>query len=88
VVSGDRRIQTAARKRGSRAVGSDEFWQRLVARRRAKPVPSSPAEKPTGPNQGQTDYWLREFHGLIPDQALQELTDLTNLFDEDPPQDS
>lgn len=58
VVSNDRRIRRAARRRRGLAVASEDFLRRL-ARRLAPPSPAAgAAEKPTAP---ETDAWLRKF---------------------------
>jgi hypothetical protein len=74
VVSSDRRIRSAARRRGARAMESEKFWRELVERRTARRDRSpSTLEKPTGRARGNSDAWLREFEGLISDQDLREL---------------
>jgi hypothetical protein len=70
VVSSDREIARAARRRRASVLRSDEFWRRL--RRaldrppRRSPVPRS---KRFGPDQAETEQWLREF-GLHWDPTL------------------
>lgn len=62
VVSDDRRIKTAARKRKSQPLGCYEFWTMVIATltqqpRRAK----EPSAKRHGISQIETDEWLKEF---------------------------
>lgn len=61
VVTSDREIVRAAKKRRARTVGSGEFWIELS---REEPVrqrrPQEPREKSTGLEPEQTDHWLRE----------------------------
>jgi predicted RNA-binding protein with PIN domain len=62
VVSSDREVASAARRRRARDVRSDEFW-RAVRRDLARPEPSEiePDEKRAGLDPGATDVWLSEF---------------------------
>ncbi|HMQ14637.1 MAG TPA: NYN domain-containing protein, partial [Phycisphaerae bacterium] len=61
VVSTDREIAAAARRRRARAVRSDAFW-RHVLHDLTRPVRRSvePREKRTGLPPDQVDAWLRE----------------------------
>jgi hypothetical protein len=74
VVSSDRRIRTAAKRRGANSLDSETFWDRFVARRR-RPIRSDPAELPEKPGRRSRDAddWLREFEGLISADDLVEL---------------
>ena len=63
VVSGDHRVQRAARRRRAKAVDSDRWWAELCAERRAKgaALPASP-QKPTADlSAGEVDYWVNQF---------------------------
>jgi len=63
VVSSDRRLRSAARKRKATSMKSDVFWndvQKQLSRKR--PV-KEPAEKRQGLSQGETEQWL-EFFGF------------------------
>jgi hypothetical protein len=67
VVSTDREIQAAARRRRAKPVRSDEFWAQ-VQRDLARPdrVPLEPPEKRAGLTPAEGAAWLREL-GLAPD---------------------
>ena len=73
VVSSDREIRAAARRRRASSVASEEFWARLVARLAQEPgQPLEPREKRAGLGDEQMDVWLREFgldDGGGPDEA-------------------
>lgn len=62
VVSSDRAVMRAAKRRLARPLRSDEFWRQvqrdLVPR---PPRPTEPTEKRTGLTPEATDDWLREF---------------------------
>ncbi len=62
VVSSDRQIQKAAKRRRCRRAGSDAFC-RMVLRQLAEPIkrPSEPAEKHEGLSPDQARDWLKEF---------------------------
>jgi predicted RNA-binding protein with PIN domain len=75
VVSADRRVQQAARRRRARVVDSDtwlgELEQRRTLRMQAEPPPASsdrvgPGDEPLSPEQ--TQAWLQEF-GIEPGPA-------------------
>jgi hypothetical protein len=70
VVSSDREIARAARRRRARPIRSDEFWA-LVQQDLARPQlgPSEPHEKHQGQTPDATDKWLREF-GLEDSQQM------------------
>jgi uncharacterized protein len=76
VVSDDRRIQEAARRRRCTVLGCAEFLDQLDRRRgRRKPRPADDPAKPQGGSAGQTQHWLAEFAGLENDPAWKELFD-------------
>ena len=63
VVSGDHRVQRAARRRRATAIDSDQWWAKLRAKQHHKKteIPASP-QKPTGDlATSDVDYWLAEF---------------------------
>ncbi|QDT38056.1 NYN domain-containing protein [Stratiformator vulcanicus] len=70
VVSSDRRIRDAARRRGARDIGSEDYWDRLARefRRRDVDEVSQPDMKRTGDILGtnEVDYWLKEFGDDLP----------------------
>jgi len=61
VVSSDREIAHAARRRRAKPIRSDEYWERLTRdlARRVPPKPEPP-EKRKGLGSGEADEWLRE----------------------------
>jgi len=63
VVSGDHRVQRAARRRRAKAVDSDRWWADLCAERRRRGVESpTPRQKPTrNLTAGEVDYWVSQF---------------------------
>jgi len=63
IVSSDRRLRSAARKRKAISIKSDVFWndvQKQLSRKR--PI-KEPTEKRQGLNEGETEQWL-EFFGF------------------------
>jgi predicted RNA-binding protein with PIN domain len=62
VVSSDRQVIRAARRRRAKPIGSDMFW-RSVKRDLARPAPgrTEPEEKEAGLNPAATQEWLTEF---------------------------
>jgi hypothetical protein len=76
VVSSDRRIRAAAKRRGATSLDSDSFWRRFVERRRSRnrggPT-GAPSDKPGRSRPTDRDDWIRAFQGLIPDADLAEL---------------
>jgi predicted RNA-binding protein with PIN domain len=62
VVSTDREVRQAARRRRAHSMRSDDFWrqvQRDLSRR--EPRVAEPDEKRTGPAPDEVDDWLRRF---------------------------
>jgi len=59
VVSSDRRLQAAARRRRARAVGCDQWLAEARTARRARA--GSPAEKPAAPGPDGAEEWKRYF---------------------------
>ncbi len=61
VVSTDREIARAAKRRRASPMRSDEFWELLLADLARPPhTPLEPIEKRRGLSKGQADDWLRE----------------------------
>ena len=58
VVSSDRRLQVAARRRRARAVGCDEWLAEARTRRRSR---EAGPEKPAAPDGEDMEYWNRYF---------------------------
>jgi len=63
VVSSDRRLRLAARKRKATAVKSEVFWSNLQKQLSRKRTASEPAAKRHGISESETKQWL-EFFGL------------------------
>jgi predicted RNA-binding protein with PIN domain len=63
VVSGDHRVQRAARRRRAKAVDSDRWWAELCAERRAKGtrLPEPPQKPTTNLSAGEVEYWVGQF---------------------------
>lgn len=62
VVSSDRRLRTAARRRKADSVKAEAFWQQMQEElNRPEPTPTEPREKREGISEGETDRWLRRF---------------------------
>jgi predicted RNA-binding protein with PIN domain len=74
VVSSDRRIRTAAKRRGASSLDSESFWDRVVARRRPRSrSDAAPASEKPGRRSRDADDWIREFESLISANDLAEL---------------
>ena len=73
VVSSDREIARAAKRRRARAMRSDEFWA-LVKQDLSRPLPRrvEPLEKERGLDPSATAEWLREFGLAQPDRSPAE----------------
>jgi predicted RNA-binding protein with PIN domain len=62
VISSDRRIKTAAKKRKADAVDCVAFWTGLIKQlEKKKRTPAEPQAKFVGISEAETEYWLREF---------------------------
>jgi uncharacterized protein len=61
VVSSDRRLRLAARKRKAVCVKCEEFWNGLCKQLSHKNPQKEPAEKQTGLNEAETNLWLDFF---------------------------
>ncbi len=71
VVSGDRRIQRAARRRKAKAVASDVWYAELVRarRQRAQAGAETPDRPPVPLLEEDVNYWINQFGG---DSLLKE----------------
>jgi hypothetical protein len=70
VVSSDRQIRAAARRRRARSVDSPSFIETVI-KDLSRPMPAGehePAEKYQGLKEGDADYWLKQF-GYGPEQS-------------------
>jgi predicted RNA-binding protein with PIN domain len=79
VVSDDRRIRDAARRRRCRDLPCLEFLDEL-ARKRGRRRPS-PAEDERQPHATETEHWLEEFADLEEDSDLRPFFDLDRFED-------
>ena len=62
VVSSDRRVKTAAKKRKAVAINSDDFWFELIKLlEKKRPRNPEPPGKRNGISENETDEWLEEF---------------------------
>ena len=61
VVSTDRRIVDAAKKRKAKSSRSEDFWSVLCSTLEKRHRPAEPREKRTGISDGQAQKWLKEF---------------------------
>lgn len=68
VVSNDRRLQLAARRRRAKAVSSDEWLADLRRTRRAARGPEGSDAKPPEPGPGEIEHWKKHF-GLDDDST-------------------
>lgn len=61
IVSSDREIRRAARRRRAKTAKSEEYWEQIQTDL-ARPAPTrrEPHGKHIGLNSGDTEYWLRE----------------------------
>jgi predicted RNA-binding protein with PIN domain len=83
VVSDDRRIKDAARRRHCVVSGCGEFLQELQRRRNPPPAPpGEPPAKPSGVSSAEAQQWLEEFADLADDPALKELQDPPEFFED------
>jgi hypothetical protein len=61
VVSSDRRLRAAARKRRANSVKAETFWESLLSEADRKPRPKEPRAKREGISESETDQWLKKF---------------------------
>ncbi len=61
IVSSDRRLRDAARKRKATAVKSQVFWDNLCKQLARKKTITEPIGKRRGLSEGETDQWLKIF---------------------------
>jgi hypothetical protein len=76
VVSNDRRLKDAARRRHCPVLGCADFLDRLDHLRRAGgPPPPEKLAKPEGLTRDEAQHWLREFGDLADDPKLKGWVD-------------
>jgi hypothetical protein len=86
VVSNDRRIRDAARRRRCVVVECVDFWTSLGQRTPAAPDPSVEADsKREGISRGEAEDWTKEFADLGDDPDFKELFDPYDFDDPTPP---
>jgi predicted RNA-binding protein with PIN domain len=73
VISDDRRLQQAARRRDCTAQGCNEFVAWLARRQRERQRQATPPEKCEGLSAEETQRWLDEFAGLANDPNFKKL---------------
>ena len=62
VVSDDRRLRTAAKRRKAISVKVRQFWQNVLAcLNQQRKTPAEPGEKLEGISQSETEQWLKTF---------------------------
>lgn len=71
VVSGDHRVQRAAKRRRAKAVDSDRWWAELCAERRQRnnQSPTLPAKPTTAPSSFEVDYWVNQFSDFVVEES-------------------
>lgn len=73
VVSNDRRVQTAARRRKAGVLSCDEFLERLdELGRKKRPQQKQDDRRQSRLSQDETRHWLQEFAGLEDEPELKE----------------
>lgn len=73
IVSNDRRIKEAARRRRCPVMECVEFWETLLHRPRDEMKPAAPDSERPAMTRGEVDAWVREFGGLEDDPGYREL---------------
>jgi predicted RNA-binding protein with PIN domain len=82
VVSNDRRLKDAARRRQCRVLDCADFLERLDRQRRANELqPTERHSKPQDVSRAETQHWLREFRDLADDPKLRGWVDLGQAND-------
>jgi predicted RNA-binding protein with PIN domain len=61
VVSSDRRLRAAARKRKAVSVKAEAFWESVSCESDRKPRPREPRAKREGITESETEQWLKSF---------------------------
>lgn len=72
VVSDDRRIQQAGRRRHCPVRGCLDYLEEMEHQRRRKPAPSEAFAKPESISSEEAEHWLREFADLANDPKWRE----------------
>ncbi|MBN1787889.1 MAG: NYN domain-containing protein [Sedimentisphaerales bacterium] len=61
VVSSDRRVKAAAKKRRATSISSLDFWEEVIKQLEKKRRKPEPRQKFSGISEFETDLWLKEF---------------------------
>lgn len=61
VISDDRRLIAAGKKRKAMPIDCLSFWSAMIEKLNQKPKLKEPAAKQSGISDGETDKWLKEF---------------------------
>jgi predicted RNA-binding protein with PIN domain len=87
VVSGDHRVQRAARRRKATLIDSDRWFGELLAARREASSPPAPPAKPVGsPTTDEVAYWLDKFAQPLSEDGPSQARDRwSNAADENAP---
>jgi predicted RNA-binding protein with PIN domain len=81
VVSGDREVQRAAKRRRAKAVDAETWWTQTEQRRRHRPASEAPARNVGPLSEEEVAFWLQEFaEPLKPEPPSEKPTDLENPF--------
>jgi predicted RNA-binding protein with PIN domain len=83
VVSDDRRLQQAARRRACAAWKCADYLDWLDRQRRARKVPPPTSDKPAGVSPAESERWLAAFGDALDDPAFRE----PFRADDNPPED-
>ncbi len=81
VVSNDRRIQEAARRRGALATSCSDYLDSVMEQGHAPPTIRKGPEKPR-PSEEETEHWLKEFAELDNDPELRRFNKMYKDFGE------
>jgi predicted RNA-binding protein with PIN domain len=87
VVSDDRRLKQAGRRRRCSVLGCQDYLDSMEKRRRSKPSASKANPKPEGMSDEEARHWLREFADLVNDPQVREALgpDFRDEDENDPP---
>jgi predicted RNA-binding protein with PIN domain len=81
VVSNDRRIQEAARRRGAKPSTCSEYLDYLMDQGHAPPKPPKTPEKPAA-SADETAHWMKEFGALDDDPELRRFNKMYRDFND------
>jgi predicted RNA-binding protein with PIN domain len=73
VISDDRRVQQAARRRRCPVLGCLDYLDQMEHLRRSKATSAEAPAKPEGVSGEEAQYWLREFADLADDPKVREV---------------